>query len=87
MYFENTSTIRMPIAIATREPDGAPASRFGATWPRAMMRGLYQPPMRHRMTMATKAIDENQAMLDCPNGTTINAASTGPIAEPRLPPT
>jgi len=29
---------------------------------------------------------ENQAMLGWPNGTTINAASTGPIEVPKLPP-
>ena len=36
--------------------------------------------------MARKAIEENQAMLGWPNGTTISAASSGPIEVPKLPP-
>ena len=51
------------------------------------IRGLYQRPICHSMTIATKAIDENHAMLGCPNGTMISAASTGPIAVPKFPPT
>ena len=49
--------------------------------------GLYQSPIRHRITIARNAIEENHAMLGWPNGTTINAASSGPIDVPRLPPT
>ena len=37
--------------------------------------------------MAISAAPENQTMLDWPRGTTMNAASSGPEAEPRLPPT
>ena len=48
--------------------------------------GLYHCPIRHRMTIARNAIEENQAIEGWPNGTTINAASTGPIEVPKLPP-
>jgi hypothetical protein len=48
--------------------------------------GLYQTPIRHRITIARNAIDENQAIDGWPNGTTIKAASTGPIEVPKLPP-
>ncbi len=37
--------------------------------------------------IANSAAAENQAMLLCPRGTTINAASSGPMADPVLPPT
>ena len=37
--------------------------------------------------IANSAAVENQAMLLCPRGTTINAASSGPMADPVLPPT
>ena len=37
--------------------------------------------------MPRSAISENQAMLPWPKGTTISAASSGPSAEPTLPPT
>ena len=37
--------------------------------------------------MPTSATSENQAMLACPRGSTMKAASSGPIAEPTLPPT
>ena len=36
--------------------------------------------------MARKAIVENQAIEGWPNGTTISAASSGPIEVPKLPP-
>ena len=52
----------------------------------AVICGLYQCPIRHRMTIARNAIEENQAMLGWPNGTTISAASSGPIDVPKLPP-
>ena len=38
--------------------------------------------MRHRIRIARKAIEENQAIEGWPNGTTISAASTGPIEVP-----
>ena len=37
--------------------------------------------------MARMAAIENHAMLACPLGTTMNAASNGPIADPAFPPT
>ena len=37
--------------------------------------------------MASNAAAENQATLPWPRGTTMNAASSGPIADPVLPPT
>jgi hypothetical protein len=37
--------------------------------------------------MAISAAKPNQAMLDWPRGTTTKAASSGPDAEPTLPPT
>src|SRR5215831_12187822 len=47
----------------------------------------YQPPTSSSTKIAINAAPENQAMLDCPCGTTTNAASNGPDAEPMLPPT
>ena len=40
-----------------------------------------------RIRIASSAAAENQAMLPWPCGTTMNAASSGPTAEPVLPPT
>jgi hypothetical protein len=37
--------------------------------------------------MARSAANANHAMLACPRGTTTNAASSGPMAKPELPPT
>ena len=48
--------------------------------------GLYHSPIRHRIRIARKAIVENQAIEGWPNGTTISAASSGPIEVPKLPP-
>src|SRR2546427_1985823 len=50
-------------------------------------RARYQPPIFDRMIIATSASSEHQARLDRPYGTTRNAASSGPSAEPALPPT
>ena len=50
-------------------------------------RRLYQPPTCHRTTMPISEPPANQAMLVWPNGTTMKAASSGPIAWPKLPPT
>ena len=71
----------------TRRELGASGCGSGAANFLAAICGLYQRPIRHRMTIARNAIDENQAMLGWPNGTTISAASTGPIEVPKLPPT
>ena len=46
-----------------------------------------QVPTFQSSTIATSASTENQAMLDWPNGSTTQAASSGPRAEPVLPPT
>src|SRR5215831_13524407 len=47
----------------------------------------YHVPTRDSTTIASRATTENQAMLRCPAGSTINAASSGPSDEPVLPPT
>ena len=52
----------------------------------ALICGWYHWPIRHSTTIARNAMEENQAMLGWPNGTTIRAASTGPIEVPKLPP-
>ena len=48
---------------------------------------LYQCPTCSSSTIATSATSENQEMLDCPRGTTMNAASRGPSDWPACPPT
>ena len=83
---ENSSATSTGSAILTRRELGASGCAFGAGNFFAAICGLYQTPIRHRMMIARNAIDENQAMLGCPNGTTISAASTGPIEVPKLPP-
>src|SRR5262249_7154 len=47
----------------------------------------YQRPICSSTTMAISAAVENHPMLDCPCGTTTNAASNGPVADPIFPPT
>ena len=58
----------------------APAARAAVTY-------LIANPVRYRINIPAIATAENQARLDWPRGTTINAASSGPTAEPALPPT
>ena len=48
---------------------------------------LYQCPTFTSRNMPSSAAPENQATLDCPCGSTMNAASRGPAEVPRLPPT
>ena len=48
---------------------------------------LYQLPICHSTRIASKAAPENQAMLLWPCGITTQAASSGPIELPALPPT
>jgi hypothetical protein len=48
---------------------------------------LYHAPTRISTRMASSAAAENHAMLRCPAGSTMNAASNRPIDEPALPPT
>ncbi len=43
--------------------------------------------MRVSRMMAISAATANQAMLDCPRGMMMNAASRGPQADPTFPPT
>src|SRR5690606_29377760 len=47
----------------------------------------YQRPMPTRTTMPNSAASENQATLPCPCGMMNSAASSGPSADPTLPPT
>src|SRR4051812_13432233 len=47
----------------------------------------YQTLTLLSMRIARNAAAENQATLPWPRGTTMKAASSGPIAEPALPPT
>src|SRR5258708_40292719 len=83
---ENRSGTSTARATVTRRELGASGWRSTATNFFAAICGWYQRPIRHRMTIARNAIDENQAIDDWPNGTTISAASTGPIEVPKLPP-
>ena len=46
-----------------------------------------QVPTFQSRTIATSASTENQATLGWPSGSTMKAASSGPIAVPVLPPT
>ena len=46
-----------------------------------------QVPTFQSSTIATSASTVNQAMLVWPNGSTTKAASSGPRADPVLPPT
>src|SRR6187401_1655575 len=61
--------------------DDCRARTSEGTWP------LYQRPTRVRIAIAASAAAPNQAMLRCPFGTTMNAASSGPVDAPALPPT
>ena len=70
----------------TRRGLGASGCRWIGAGFLSVICGRYHTPIRHRMTIARNAIRENQAMLGWPNGTTIKAASTGPIEVPKLPP-
>ena len=47
---------------------------------------LNHAPTFHSSTMPVSAATANHAMLDWPRGSTMNAASSGPSAEPMLPP-
>ena len=48
---------------------------------------LYHWPTCSSSTIASSATSENQEMLACPRGTTMKAASSGPIDCPACPPT
>ena len=47
----------------------------------------YHTPTRASTNIASSAKSENHAIAPCPLGRMMNAASSGPIAPPRLPPT
>jgi hypothetical protein len=53
----------------------------------ALRCAAYHMPTRVRMKMPTSEPAANQATLDCPRGSTMKAAKSGPMAEPTLPPT
>ena len=80
-------TLIAPITLP--RGNGEAGTAAGARRPRrAAMAGWreYQRLTFVSMTIASKAAAENQAMLPCPRGTTTNAASNGPMADPELPP-
>src|SRR6185295_14670107 len=78
MTFARGSVLgRGAVASATAARGAGRAGRWRA----------YQPPTCTSTTMAISAAPENHAMLDWPCGTTTNAASNGPDAEPMFPPT
>src|SRR5215470_9372445 len=84
------ATARMTFARGSADGRGAVARAAagvrGTGRERARWRA-YQPPTCTSTAMAMSAAAENHAMLDCPCGTTTNAASRGPEAEPTFPPT
>src|SRR5664280_2505677 len=82
------SAIRIAIAHAILRR-GRPAWVARIARDFAVMLGWrwYHAPTRSSTMMATSANPENHAMLRCPAGSTINAASKGPIDDPALPPT
>ncbi len=84
---ENNSATSTTSAVTTRRESGASGCRSTGANFLAAICGWYQTPIRHRSTIARNAMVENHTMLGWPNGTTINAASTGPIEAPKLPPT
>ena len=53
----------------------------------ASARRPYQPPTRHSTVIASTAQQRTSVRLPWPRGSTMNAASSGPTAEPALPPT
>ena len=78
--------------MATRPRDSGCRTEAPATLPRAagrcaVRRRAYQPPTWKSTNIASSAAPENHTMLCWPRGTTMNAASSGPAAEPMLPPT
>src|ERR1700680_683386 len=96
MYFENIRAIKIAMQYATFFA-GKSACCSGAAplecGPLSTATGfglidlflLAHEPMSASRMIPSKATSENQAMLDCPLGST-NAASKGPSAEPAFPP-
>src|SRR5450759_3744302 len=82
------SAIRIAIAHAIlRRGSGAAVARMARDFGVMLGWRLYHVLTRISTTIATSANRENHAMLRCPAGSTINAASKGPIDDPALPPT
>src|ERR1700689_5869760 len=80
--------MRIIMANPTRLPDAA-ADIPRASWGRepAVLRALYHILTHASSAMASMASNENQPMLRCPLGSTMNAARSGPMADPAFPPT
>src|SRR5260370_38389851 len=85
------ATGRAP-AVITRARGNVCIALAAAALPRiagfcVARRREYQPPTWNSTVMAIRAAPENHTMLCWPRGTTMKAASSGPAAEPMLPPT
>src|SRR5277367_7124091 len=79
----------MPIDHATLRADTGlgTAARLLEPPERSRCWRLYHAPTFASTAMASRAASVNQARLACPCGMMIQAASSGPIALPALPPT
>ncbi|MNR20680.1 hypothetical protein D3C85_1375350 [compost metagenome] len=85
---ENTSTPSTTKAPSTRLRDSPlPALSRRARGLSSTRLALYQRPMPVNTTMPNRAARENHATLPCPCGMMNSAASSGPSADPTLPPT
>ncbi len=85
MNFEKSSASRMEIAITTCRDDtayGLADTARLAAWIAPLP--WYQLPTWRRNAIAITAAMENHAMLDCPRGSTMNAASSGPSDDPKV---
>ena len=79
--------VRTTSAITTFDLGSAGNSDGGILRPwRSRRCPAYQPPTRHSTTMPTSDAAVNQDTLVWPNGTTMKAASNGPAAWPKFPP-
>ena len=63
------------------------SARMARAWAPEPVCSLYQDPTRASTRIASSATAENQAMLRCPAGSTMYAASSGPSDDPEFPPT
>ncbi len=91
MFLENSSATSTTIPVTTVRR-GNPPSTAATACRRPRRAAIDGCRAYHTLTVlssriASNAAAENQAMLVWPCGTTMNAASNGPIAEPVLPPT
>src|SRR4051794_6694323 len=90
MYFENTRARRIAIAALMRAGESVEAAAGRGGWGlvrRKTRWRWYQRPTNVSSAEAAIAPSESQAMLAWPRGITMNAASSGPMAVPVLPPT